>query len=87
MASICVSQTRVQIIANNGHQVSAKAVCVPRLNSAADNRTERLHVPLPASISRCNVVSCREVGCLPSGTNGFVALDLAILPICTLFSC
>jgi len=42
--------------------------------------TEKLCVLLTVSISHCIVASYREVDCLPSGVNGFVALDLAVLP-------
>ena len=43
------TRTRVEIISDNGHQASAKAICVVRVVSTADSRTERLCVLQTAS--------------------------------------
>ena len=67
------AQTCIQIIADDDHQASTRAVCVLRLIFTADSRTEILCVLLPVSITHHIVVSCREVECLLSA-NGSVAL-------------
>ena len=41
-----------EILSDNSHQASARAVCVVQLISMADSRTERLRVLLTASNSR-----------------------------------
>ena len=50
MASIHSAQLRILIFANDAHWVISRAVCVLRLITMADSRTERLCILLPASI-------------------------------------
>ena len=49
--------TCVEIISDNGHQASAKAICAVRVVSTADSRTERLCVQQTAS-SDCYGLTC-----------------------------
>ena len=49
MASIHSTHTHVEIISDNGHQASGKAICVVRVVSTAASRTERLCVLQTAS--------------------------------------
>ena len=46
----------MQIISDDNHRTSARAVCVVRLVSTADNRTERLRLLLTASNS-CHCIA------------------------------
>ena len=49
-----------EILSDNSHQASARAVCVVRLISMADRGTERLHVLLTASNSR-HCITCTYI--------------------------
>ena len=47
-ATTCGTCTHVQIISDDGHRANTRAVCVVRLISTADSRTERLCLLLTA---------------------------------------
>ena len=47
----------MRIVSYNDHQASTRVVCVVRLVSMADSRTERLHV-LPTASNSCHGNAC-----------------------------
>ena len=49
VASIHGTRTCAPITSDDGHHLSARAICVVQVVSTAENRTERLHILLTAS--------------------------------------